>query len=257
MQMQKRGQVTLFIILGVVIVILAALYFFVAKPYVLPVSQEDLNKEMRNVEEDVLNCLFEVSEEPFNRIGLQGGYLATPTGSYRLYNDSRISYLCYDIPGEATCYNRMLLIQSMEKELEEAIKDTLPTCLNVHKFSQLKPYTVSTPKQPNIDVSIRRFDSLVTLDYPIRLTSKKSATSVEKSEFEAVLTIPLGRLYEVSQEIVNQEAQYGTFETLYYMLSKKGEIKIYLKKPYPDKIYQLKHQNSEYVFQFAIEDEPS
>ncbi len=255
--MQKRGQLTLFIILGLVIVILAALYFFVAKPYVLPVSQEDLNKDMENIENDIKDCLAKVSEEPFKRIGLQGGFLTTPSGSYRLYDDSRISYLCYNIPGQATCSNRMLLMKSMEKELSEALTNELPTCLNIHKFSQFKPYQVSTPKKPQIDVSIRRFDAVVTLDYPVRLTSKRSPVSVEKSKFETVLTIPLGRLYEVSQEIVNQEAEFGTFETLYYMLSKKGEIKIYLKKPYPDKIYQLKHQNSDYIFQFAIEGEPS
>jgi len=255
--MQKRGQVTLFIILGLVIVILAALYFFVAKPYVLPVSQEDLNKDMIGIEEDIQNCLEQASEEPFTRIGLQGGFLATPSGSYRLYADSRVSYLCYNLPGKANCYNRMLPIKSMEKELAEAITNELPTCLNVNKYSQLKPYTVSAPKKPTVTVSIRDSDSVITLDYPVRLTSKRSSTSVERTTFEKVLTIPLGKLYDVAQEVVNQEAEFGTFETLYYMLSKKGEIKVYLQKPYPDKVYQLKYKNSDYIFQFAIEGEPS
>jgi len=253
--MKKRGQTTLFIIVGLVIVILVVL-LFITRPSIIPIFGEDLDQELENIEEQIKECLTDISDEPIKRIGLQGGYLATPTGSYRLYNDSRISYLCYNMQGTEQCSNRMLLIGSMEDELTTAIQQALPTCLNVQKFSQFKSYTISTPENPEIDVSIRNFDTVVALDYPVILTSKRSEASAERSEFDVIFDYPLGRLYEVSQEIVNQEAEFGTFDVLYYMLSKKGEIKIYPKKPYPDKIYTLKHQNSDYIFQFAIEGEP-
>ncbi len=250
--MKKRGQTTLFIILGLVIVILVALYFFVAKPYILPVSEQNLRSSLDNIKQDMQNCLQDSAKEPIETIGLQGGYLNPTQDTYKLYSDSKISYLCFNMENDDRCYNRMLLSSTIENEIKKGIEENID-CLQINTFSQ--PFYVSTPKTPKIDVSIRRDDVKITLDYPVKLISRRTNNAVQEDKFSTTLTYPLGKLYDVSQDIIDSEAQFGMFDTLTYMLSKKGEFVIELKKPYPDKIYILKQKDSDYIFQFAVQGE--
>ena len=56
--------------------------------------------------------------------------------------------------------------------------------------------------------------------------------------------------------ILNQShASLGEFDSLPYMLGRRGAIEIETIKPYPDTIYILNKRNSNYIFQFAIQGE--
>lgn len=254
--MRKKGQTTLFIILGIVIVMIVALFFYLRSQLIIgPVNVEDLRSEMENVKEYVSECVEEISEEPIIMIGKQGGYL-NPT-SYRMYNDSRVSYLCYNIKNKDTCYNKMLQLKDIEEQLTQKIQYDIKKC-NVRKFqSSLKGYNVLATKEPKVDVVIGKESVVVEVDYPIILRSKKTETEVKIDKFVANLKYPLGELYEVSQTIIDTETQFGDFDPLIYMLAKKGLYKVYKHRPYPDKIYILKTDDNEYIFQFFVQGEPS
>ena len=78
---------------------------------------------------------------------------------------------------------------------------------------------------------------------------------VSEDEFGETLDLPLGQLYDVSMDIVNDHALYGDFDQLLYMLSKLSLYTIYKNKPYPDVLYQVKMREDGFVFQFAIQGE--
>lgn len=252
--MSKRGQATIFIIIGLVIAILIILIFFVRNAFFFgPVTAENLQKELSPIKQHIITCAEDVSPDFIEKIGLQGGYLVTPEDSYRAYESNQISYLCYDIPNSPLCYNRMLTLQNMQEQLAEHINFGLMQCLDIMSFKKYNYELILGER--NTEVAIGKDIILVNVNYPI--TIKKGDVEVSLSDISVPLDYPLGRLYDVSQEIIDVETEFGEFDQLTYMLAKKGQIIIDKKRPYPDKLYILKTKDSPYIFQFFIQDEPS
>ncbi|MDD5331754.1 MAG: hypothetical protein PHE43_02950 [Candidatus Nanoarchaeia archaeon] len=264
--MKKRGQVTLFVILGIVIVAVL-LFFLVGRETIfMPISSESLNSEMDNIKKIMIECSYDESanspNELIKTLGMQGGYLETPEESYRLFDDSKVSYLCYDIENKENCMNRMLTIKNMEDQLNENVGDFMDNCLEeVKSQGNLKTYNVLINGEPKYEFLIRPDEVVLNINWPITLKGKSKDISVSEDKFEIDFNYPLGNLYDVSQDIINGyslspgEATTGYFDSLTYMLSKKGEYKIYVKKPYPDEVYRLVKEGNNYIFQFAVQGE--
>ena len=259
--MDKRGQITVFIILGIVIVAVIVLLFAFRKDIIsTPATTENLNKIMRDINKHIEGCMEDSAEDPLNRIALQGGYLEVPADSYRLWDDTTVSYLCYNQPEVDRCMNRLLTRENMEVQLEKAIKNELMQCIDVQQFQSsgiLKTYDVIAKNQIELDVVIARTDVLLELKFPITLKSTKDENVVSEDTFNVNIEKPLGDLYDVAMDIIDAETALGKFDTLTYMLSKTGRYTIYLQQPYPDKIYAMKLREGDYIFQFAVEGEPS
>ncbi len=72
----KKGQVTIFIILGIIILVAVILFFFIkSRFYFGPATQERLQQEFPAIKEHIENCLKQESEPLIRKIGLQGGFL--------------------------------------------------------------------------------------------------------------------------------------------------------------------------------------
>ncbi|MFH1637056.1 MAG: hypothetical protein ABIB71_01375 [Candidatus Woesearchaeota archaeon] len=260
--MENKGQITIFVILGIVIIALVVLVVMFRGEIYTPATSGNLNSKMNEVKRELSNCLLDVGEEYVTRIGLQGGYLTPPSGSYRLWNDTTISYLCYKQEGKRTCINRMLTEKEMEDQLAKAIEEAFPTCdfdlEDIKPEGVIKSYTVDLPTQPpKFKVDVAQSAVFVEMEYPITFESESGGESVSEDKFTAKIDAPLGELYGVSQDILDAETTIGMFDVLTYVLSKTGRYTIYPSKPYPDKIYQIKLREGDYFFQFAVEGEAS
>ncbi|MSR86539.1 hypothetical protein EXS74_04040 [Candidatus Woesearchaeota archaeon] len=249
--MDKRGQATLFIILGIVLVILVILYFVLVQQNIIPplLASNDASAQMSEVSTHVQDCLQTVGNQYATQIAAQGGYLAPSTDTYRLYNDTSVSYLCWNQVGLSTCTNRLLTVQHMEEDLTQAIEDSLQTCINVYDVSD----DVEAADQWDLTVDIQRDSIDLSLYYPVTVDDGDNV--VTQDTFSESLNVPLGELYDVSQDIVNDHAVLGEFEQLTYMLSKLSRYTIYKYRPYPDVLYQVRLREGTYVFQFAIQGE--
>ena len=252
MIMDKRGQATVFIIIGIVIVVIVALYIVGTQTKIIPplLGGGSAQDQMNDVDNHITECLEDVGEDYIVQIALQGGYLATPETSYRLYNDSTVSYLCYNQINSATCSNRMLTVAHMEEELEETITSALETCINVYDYSD---DISSIANEWTLEVEILPYNVDLTLDYPVEIS--KDESTLKEEEFSVSFDYPLGELYDVAMDVVNDEASLGEFDQLVYMLQKLSRYTIYKYRPYPDKIYQVKLREGDFIFQFAIEGE--
>src|SRR3989344_5734226 len=133
--MKKRGQITIFAIIGIIIVAAILLVLYLKGQLNIPILGTGTAQERINdIKDHIQGCIEEVGDEPIKRIALQGGHLLTPEGTYRKRNDIPISYLCYNIPDSNTCSNRLLLMDDMEEELEKAIDLNLNTCINLEQL---------------------------------------------------------------------------------------------------------------------------
>ena len=254
----KRGQVTAFVIIGIVIVVILSLFFVARKTIFLPTTTENLNLELNEIESNIIDCLNQDSgpnaKEIIERIGLQGGYLEPVDYSFISYKASEVSFLCYNIPDDEACMNRLLTIEEMESQISENVKQSLNGCLDFTSFQRFKPYEISTGTL-DVKTKIESRAVIIDINYPVTLKSKDNMVS--RNKFTESFNYPLGELYEISQDIIDDEATFGFFDTLSYMQLRKGEFKIYLNKLYPHKLYQVKRDDNSYVFQFAVEGEPA
>ncbi|MFH1456336.1 MAG: hypothetical protein ABIF40_05305 [archaeon] len=254
--MEKKGQATLFIILGIIVVALVVLFFYARGSIYVPPTQEGLSAEMGQIEDHVYDCLTDIGEDYIEQIGLQGGYLATPEDTYVLWDDTTVSYLCYNQEGLPYCTNRMLTLVSMETELQDAIEQALSTCINVFQFGGVvETYEVVAPEGFTLDVDIEDSVVKLLLTYPVMLVSKDGDVTVEEDIFAGNVNAPLGELYSVAMEVLDYETEFGEFDQLSYVLTKQGEYTIYKHRPYPDKIYELKLRENDYIFRFAVQGE--
>ncbi len=250
----KKGQITTFAIIGIVLVAAVLLILYLRGQFFFgPVTPATLGDKLQGISEHVTTCVQETAPDYIKRIGLQGGHLKTPEDTYRLREDIPISYLCYNIPDSPTCSNRLLLRSDMEKELGIAIDQALAGCIDLGKFG--RGYELSTSGKRKINVSIG--DAVVTVDILLPIVLRKGEVQIDEDTFTTNFNYPLGELYEVSQDIINREAELGEFDQLSYMLAKRGRYIIEKDKPYPDKFYQLRTKDSTYIFQFFVEGEPN
>tara|TARA_Y100000310_G_scaffold290392_1_gene317535 strand:- start:5877 stop:6644 length:768 start_codon:yes stop_codon:yes gene_type:complete len=252
MVMKKRGQATLFIILGIVLVVVVGLYFVGVSTNIIPplLTTSDAVSEMAEIEDHIEECLADVGGNYVTILGLQGGYISPAEDTYRLYNDSSVSYHCWNREGVAPCTNRLVTLSHMEEELQDAIDSALDTCVNVYDYSK----DVEADSDWELEVAINFNEVQLDLYYPVSV-DKGEDDFASEDEFSKSLDVPLGELYEVALDVVNSHAFSGEFDQLLYMLSKLSRYTIYKHKPYPDIIYQAKLREDDYVFQFAIQGE--
>ncbi len=249
--MNKRGQVTTFMIVGLVILIIIILLFAVRKTGVGMKSQDYLQSNLDDVKTNINQCIDKQANEVLELIGKQGGYL-NPS-AYRLYKGYRVSYLCFNIPNTDICANAIVSKAAIEQQLSDYIRVNLPYCFNANDLSKSLFFPDVEVGNLNIKTTIEEQAVIFDIDYPITL--KKGDATAKLQPYKKSVEAPLGLLLDTTYDVIESEATLGTFLNLQYMLANRGAVEIYKDQPYPDKVYVLNARNSNYIFQFAIENE--
>lgn len=122
----KRGQVTLFIILAIVIVALALLLFFLLRN---SSSNRNLSNEEIEVQTFTTDCLENSLEKGLRYVSLQGGFyeLTEPRTNYNLLNTKY-----YYFKGQIYIPEE----NEIEKQISYYLNDNLKDCLNYSSFEK-------------------------------------------------------------------------------------------------------------------------
>jgi len=131
MKRGKKAQVTIFIIVGVLL-ITSIMLFFLLKRDVLPGIGE---KPEENPGGFLENCIEDKLIEGIKLISSQGGYIGNPLNRTFKFSDEKeytdISYLCYNQNNYLPCINQEpLLIQHLKAEVKTYILDDVQTCFD-------------------------------------------------------------------------------------------------------------------------------
>jgi len=206
-RINKKAQITIFIILALAIVLVLLLLF---------VGRERLTTLITGEApiDTIKNCVLESFEPALEAIKLQGGSLNPK--NYYLYNDNKIDYLCYTEENYKKCVmQKPLLKQSIEKELQEYIEPRAKSCIEAVKQSlRDKGYEVSS-KEPEVGVSL--IPNTILLDIKADLKITKDSTET----YESIKIDMPSQLYDfamIASSISNWEARYGDSETMNYMI---------------------------------------
>ena len=232
MKRGKKGQVTLFIILGVLVLGLVGLFFFLRSSIV-----EERVQEARPVAEDVPtefnplkvfteDCLKLTVEEGMIRLGQQGGYIRprewqrlrfdaiqpTDSDGVAFAEDVNIPYWYYNNgPNNeltVSLAKRVPTVEDMEDELERWVEEELAACLNGYDVF-LREFAIEegdTTATVNILPGIVH----VAVEHPLTIQWRDSKTELHNFYVESKSDIV--RLHQVASEIVNLEQEYSYLE---------------------------------------------
>lgn len=242
---QKRGQVTVFIIIAILIVAIALVLFFLTPNLRTGTSGFDET----NPQAFMQSCLEDRIQEVVGIISSQGGVVTS--GNYFTYNDVNIEYLCYTNQNYETCVvQEPLLKQSIESGVKEEIAPDVESCLNA-----LQESYSDRNYEPSLERGITKVDLLpkrvvVSLENYI-LTTSRNGESQRFDGFNIVLNNNLYELIGIVESIVDWETTLGDADPRIYM-TYYPDLKV--EKNVRDegtKIYIVTDRNSGNKFQFA------
>lgn len=253
--MLKRGQVTVFVILGILIIAVLAIIFYLYNLRTVPEVKKEFEFDFSRTEiikNYVEGCIQESGNKVLNLIGKQGGEVNPKF--YQYYYNDKISYLCYTNSFTA-CYNKKpFLMQSVEKGINNYVTQEITSCLNdLERIAKSKGYIFEKGNLVTKTI-INTYSTLIELDYPITIKSNTGA-QVQLTKFSKSFNVPLGRLIKVAEDIVNGEIKslQGFFPYQSYVLSQNGEVEITRHTWKDAEIYITNLRNDNYKFQFAIQ----
>ncbi len=248
--MQKRGQVTLFVILGLVVLLIAALYLYARDQYGVTVpTNQYLASQLRPIQDNIEECIQKEFEPGAQLLAHQGGSFIPNT--FIRYHNRQVRVVCANIPGKHTCLNLLQPFSVIEHELQSYLQFKIDQCIN-HDLASKPGYTVEGTKKVVVTVQAQEDAVKVTVNYDIKLV--KDAQSVTLPEMSRVLRdAPLASLYPIVVDLVNSEARFGGFDTLGYMLQKRGQYLVTVDKPYPNKVYKISKKGSTYEYWVAVQ----
>src|SRR3989344_52641 len=200
-----RGQATLFIVIGIIIVAIVGLSLYVSKRDIIEnvFTATKIPEEVKEIDNFVRACIVEVGSEGLNILGLQGGYINIPESEIpNILNpfSNRLSVL----PGIDVAYwfyeksnriqeNQVPSLEIMEEELNRYLEVNLPGCIrDFNDFS----YDIDFG-EINVDTRIRD-DVEFEVDFPLVISIEDSVSRI--NEFIVSVDSSLKELYDIAVE---------------------------------------------------------
>ncbi len=246
----KKGQITIFIIIGVIISSII-ISFFLFRGAISPETGE---KPEKNPNAFLESCMEEKIKETVKQISLQGGYIKNPLNKTFKFEDEKsptaISYLCYTSSAYLACIpQEPKLIKHLEEEIYNSIFEEVNNCFDKLKLSlENGGYDVEEIYR-GFEVDLIERNVVIPIDAELTMIKSEETTKYEGFK----IMIP-SRIYELAlmvQEIINSEATTGEFNHYNIFLYPKFDITKY-RTTDSSVIYRVKYENTNEEFRFIV-----
>ncbi|MBN2111658.1 hypothetical protein JW707_01025 [Candidatus Woesearchaeota archaeon] len=217
----RKGQVTVFIIIGLILLVSASIIIYLTTLRKVEVIEEVVvPPEVKPIYDYVTNCLYEIGSDSLVLVGTQGGYAdlspervdtrditLTPTAYVKIdpTNTFKLPHWFYE--GE----DRTPPLEFIQKEIADYVNNNLQACLN--NFDDFRPsFEVTALGSPKLTSVLTDNDVVVMLDYPLEITSGGKTT--EHSEFITHLPVKLKKMWGLAKAILDAENEENLLENL-------------------------------------------
>jgi len=189
--MNKRGQVTIFIIIAVILIAAVILYFVLKDSF----PPEETLIETSPVINFVQECFDQTLEGTLQNISKQGGYSGYSYLS-RETTDSGVNYYLIEKN------NYFPSKDFVEHQIEEYFERKFFLC--TRHFIDFRDYNI---EEGLLETSVNINDEEVILkaDYPLTITKSKS--TFRTKNFESQVKVRLGIVYDSVSDFINQQKQ--------------------------------------------------
>ncbi|MGV8162518.1 MAG: hypothetical protein ACP5N2_04275 [Candidatus Nanoarchaeia archaeon] len=232
----NKGQVTIFVILGLMVLIIVGIFIFlVSQKKLEPVDETDVylqnyDAKLSPIYNDVVFCMDILGKEALVKIGSNGGYLDIAPNLYaydryvehtnnalELFPESEIvlPYWKY-IQGSPDCaecieVQKVPLLEgsydSIQKQTERYISQNLVSCVN--DFSEYEFDLTINYGTPNVSVIFRDELTFIGLDWPINVTFGNEVKSESLRYFSTTLDLKMRKIYTLALDTLFQMEMVG------------------------------------------------
>ncbi len=205
--MIKRGQITIFIIIAIILVAGVALFFTVRKQS--PVTSVDKNLEPAY--QTFLDCLEQDAQNGVDILGTQGGYIYPPKfepGSSYMPFSSQLEFMGSGIPywyyvsGNNVAKEQVPSKEKMEQDLGQFISEKIKDC-NFDDYYREGFQIDLNPEDLKATASINDNTIDVSLKAQLSITDGESATIVRDHKIQ--INSRLGKFYKTARQIYDKE----------------------------------------------------
>ena len=250
---QKRGQISLFMIIAAVLVVAGGVTIFLFNSGSEDTEiEEDVPFEPQSINRYLESCLYQESVPRIYELARKGGIINTTGHDSVMYYNKTFYYHCL-YEGGSGCVNELITRRTMESELNTYIEQDIRQCINLTPFEKDKGYDVSA-QEPVVSTQIGVRDVYVTLHYPIVM--ERDDFSIRSDDVSVSIKSDLGYLYDLAVQIRNNEITDHFFDIDSWMRY-NGDTRVYRNRPYPDVTYEISRYNhrvkNELSFLFAID----
>lgn len=243
MYLAKRGQVTIFVIIAIVIVGLILVVFLVPKFRLTVLGGGDIAPANY-----IRSCLQADLEKSVIELSKKGGY-SNPRGTL-MYGGEEIPYLCYTSENYKTCVVQQPMIKSnFERELSALIIPKADKCFKdmVNSYES-KGYSVSGGRaEGKLSIIYKKIE--INFDSPLNI--QKGDVKQNFNNFKVGIDSEMYDLLMIAQSIIEFESTYGDSETTTFM-QYYPDLKIEkVKLSDGSKVYTLTNVVTEESFRFA------
>ncbi|MFH1317357.1 MAG: Ig domain-containing protein [Candidatus Woesearchaeota archaeon] len=194
-----KGQITIFIILGILLlIIISALLISKNYEFQTDKSQIVLKNKISTVKSYIESCVENVGEKGIEFIALQGGYYNATLLSIT-YSGNNIPYYWYN------SNNYMPQIEIIEQELANYIEENLQTCTSNFSSFRILGYEIKEDEL-NVNVDFLDGSTLISLDYPLKIIYNDSTTDLE--DFAVNLDYDFLKYYNIIDRIIGHQGKF-------------------------------------------------
>lgn len=206
-KLSKRGQLTIFIIIAILIVG-CILGFFVYRNYI---SNPVVSSVAKPVYDYYISCIEQSTLEAVSILESKGGYIETPNfeaGSSYMPSSSQLDFLGTAVPywfyisGNNIRKEQVPKKSEMEFELRQYIQENLQNC-DFSEFEE-RGYLVDVDNG-SVEVRIESDQILVDVKNDLRLSFGDEFYSF--SEHQVIVNSKLGKFYDLAKEIYEKQKE--------------------------------------------------
>ena len=255
----SKAQVSLFIIIGLVLLLIIAMFFYIEGLQIDKIDDElevDI-QDSQSMQKYVEQCLKDVSVEAVRGLAMKGGSFDPVQWKYVNFDkgdeggadgeiDSvKVNMLCY-ADGDNPCVQTLVTKSDLEIELSKRIAFILGDCLDIGNLES-QGVSIATGEKL-VDPTITDGKVMISMYYPIQVSMP--STSYTVNDFSAEVDEPLGELFKLALIIMNEENTNGFFDQVEFMETHTDFV-IKKQKPYPSTVYTLRKDGL--IFNFVIQ----
>jgi hypothetical protein len=239
---KKRGQVTIFIIIAILVVAIGVLIYMLS-----PGIETGITGETKSPEQFIQTCLEEDIENTVEVLSLQGGSIEPE--HYIIHQGETVEYLCYTNEYYRACVMQQpLLKQHIESEIKSDIEGVVKDCFDALWESYIGSGYSADLQEGSTKVELLPKRIVTSFTHVLTLTKGETETH---DSFNIILNNNLYELVGITNSILESEALYGEAETTLYM-NYYQDLKVEkLKKSDGSTVYILTDRNNGNKFQFA------
>jgi len=202
--MQKRGQLTIFIVVGILLVALLGVILYFRQDIIEQEPPEVIPEYLYPVRQYVESCLESTTEDAVILLGRQGGYIYMPD---RILYDPTASIPSGGVVVPYWYYqgnSRVPTLDGMQEEINKYVEDSIDRCIGGF-LSLNQTFEVSIGGNKTVKSQIDDEVISVHMKYPINARVRGQTSEDKITQYNSELKIQLKKIYELATEIMDAE----------------------------------------------------